>query len=144
MLKGLNIRIYPNKKQTKVIEKTLLSLTSMLGNGTLGKPSFWESVSLSEDKIVEYYSKNPNYLREHSESGWLRSYPGGSRINSTNYNPMRTYVIIWAALEMGIQILALNTQTVDYPTCLLNRFFEKGNKGVIGYREKPLKPADVG
>lgn len=42
-----------------------------------------------------------------------------------------------ASIEVGVQILALNTQTVDYYTCLMRKYFERGMNNVIGYREKP-------
>lgn len=43
-------------KEMKVINRKLLSLTAMLSNGTLGAPSFWESVSLNENTIIRYYN----------------------------------------------------------------------------------------
>lgn len=68
----------------------------MLGKGKIGKPSFWESVSISENDIKEYF--NSKFKRaeimSHSKKGWIRSYPSGLRVSSTNYNPYRKKLFI--------------------------------------------------
>ena len=42
-----------------------------------------------------------------------------------------------AAFEAGAQIIALNTQSSDYYTHLMKKYFMKGSKTVTGYRLKP-------
>jgi hypothetical protein len=72
-------------------------LTSMLGAGKIGTSSVWESVSLSENKIVEAYddrSEKYAQIEKHVKSSWIRAYPKGTRFDSSNYNPFRKYFLI--------------------------------------------------
>lgn len=72
-------------------------ITSMLGAGKLGTASVWESVSLSENKIVEFNnSKSDKYdeIERHVKSSWIRAYPKGTRFDSSNYNPFRKINLI--------------------------------------------------
>lgn len=66
----------------------------MLGSGSLSKPCIWESVSLSEGKIVEYSIDSQKNLKYHTERYWIRSYPAANRVNSSNYDPLRKIWII--------------------------------------------------
>lgn len=72
----------------------------------------------------------------HSKAGWLRSYPLASRVDSSNYNPIRISNNILAVLQMGVQIIALNTQSTDPYTLMMKRFFDKGKSKAAGYRLK--------
>jgi hypothetical protein len=40
-------------------------------------------------------------------------------------------------MEMGAQIIALNTQNPDYSTHLMKKFFMKGFNKTAGYRSRP-------
>ena len=40
-------------------------------------------------------------------------------------------------MELGAQIIALNTQMDDHPNFLMQTFFDKGKKFAQGYRIKP-------
>ncbi len=59
---------------------------------------------------------------------WFRSYPDGFRILSTNYDPL-------PALQLGVQIIAVNTQSKDdVNSQILKSFFTKGINKTTGYR----------
>jgi hypothetical protein len=47
----------------KKIHPEMLKLTSILGKGSLKKPCIWESVSLSEATIQNYFLTNHAFLR---------------------------------------------------------------------------------
>jgi len=82
--------------------------------------------SFSETKISKL-SRKPDRQKwvVYNQSHMSRSYPAGSRVDSSNYSP----ILPWA---MGTQLVALNFQTVD-PPLLLNdgRFRENGGCGYV-------------
>jgi len=97
--------------------------------------------SFSETKVSKL-SKRPDRQKWviYNQSHMSRSYPAGSRLDSSNYSP----ILPWA---MGVQLVALNFQTVD-PPLLLNdgRFRENGGCGyvlkstkLIDHQEPPNK-----
>ena len=82
--------------------------------------------SFSETKISKL-SKRPDRQKWviYNQSHMSRSYPAGSRIDSSNYSP----ILPWA---MGVQLVALNFQTVDTPLLLNDgRFRENGGCGYV-------------
>lgn len=62
--------------------------------------------SLSEKALMEIHSTNPTGLFTHNKHFFMRAYPKGLRITSTNLNPS----VFWRA---GVQIVALNWQRWD-------------------------------
>lgn len=58
----------------------------------------------------------------------MRTYPGGMRIDSSNFNPIN----FWSS---GIQMIALNYQTADVPMAVNAAMFEQ--YGNCGYTLKP-------
>lgn len=40
-------------------------------------------------------------IRQKSEKKWFRSYPGGFRFNSSNYNPLRKFFLIFSGNRNG-------------------------------------------
>eukprot|EP00531_Pseudo-nitzschia_arenysensis_P000376 CAMPEP_0116120770 /NCGR_PEP_ID=MMETSP0329-20121206/3349_1 /TAXON_ID=697910 /ORGANISM="Pseudo-nitzschia arenysensis, Strain B593" /LENGTH=1047 /DNA_ID=CAMNT_0003614555 /DNA_START=263 /DNA_END=3405 /DNA_ORIENTATION=+ len=97
--------------------------------------------SFSETKVSKL-SKRPDRQKWviYNQSHMSRSYPAGSRLDSSNYSP----ILPWA---MGVQLVALNFQTVDAPLLLNDgRFRENGGCGyvlkstkLIDYQEPPNK-----
>jgi phosphatidylinositol phospholipase C delta len=87
--------------------------------------------SIGETKIVKLvtqYDNNPDLWRQYNTGHMTRTYPAGTRVDSSNYNP----VLAWA---MGCQLVALNFQTSDLNLALNDgRFRQFGN---CGYVEKP-------
>lgn len=73
----------------KKLNPELLKLTSILGKGNLKKPCIWESVSLSENNILNYFLNKHAFLKNWTDHCWIRSYPSGARVDSSNYNPIR-------------------------------------------------------
>lgn len=69
----------------------------------------------------------------YTNRSWLRIYPLGTEIASSNYNPIHP-------LTVGAQIIALNTQTKDDYAWLMMSYFTAGRPivpGKIGYVLKP-------
>ncbi|KAH9874030.1 hypothetical protein IAQ61_004658 [Plenodomus lingam] len=62
--------------------------------------------SLSEKALMEVHSTNPAGLFTHNKHFFMRAYPKGLRITSSNLNPS----VFWRA---GVQIVALNWQRWD-------------------------------
>mmetsp|Transcript_30579 Transcript_30579/g.72131 ORF Transcript_30579/g.72131 Transcript_30579/m.72131 type:complete len:853 (+) Transcript_30579:97-2655(+) len=87
--------------------------------------------SIGETKITKLVAKekeNAESWREYNQDHMTRTYPAGSRVDSSNYNP----ILAWA---MGCQLVALNFQTTDSNLALNDgRFRQAGN---IGYIPKP-------
>lgn len=62
--------------------------------------------SLSEKALMEVHETNPAGLFKHNKHFFMRAYPKGFRLNSSNLNPS----VFWRA---GVQIVALNWQRWD-------------------------------
>jgi phosphatidylinositol phospholipase C delta len=93
------------------------------------RPSYMHSIG--ETKITKLVSKNEenaNLWREYNQHHMTRTYPAGTRVDSSNYNP----VLAWA---MGSQLVALNFQTPDSSLCLNDGLFRQ--TGGCGYLPKP-------
>lgn len=105
------------------------------------------SVSYDEDVITTINQKQKDILKEYSKTNLIRVYPHGSRFDSSNYNPIKSW-------SDGCQLVALNWQygkskEVDNNSSTgkvkssyrkvnmrLNQSFFRLNGGV-GYRLKP-------
>lgn len=82
--------------------------------------------SFRESKIGKYLN-NAQYksILSFSKQQLIRVYPEGSRIYSSNYNPMQ----MW---NCGVQMTALNYQTKDKPMQLNHaKFSQNGNCGYV-------------
>lgn len=74
MIKGLNIRIYPNKKQTKVIEQTF-GCTRFVYNKVLGmKKELWEDYKLSFNPKIKSLKEEWPFLKDVSAQSICNSY----------------------------------------------------------------------
>jgi hypothetical protein len=74
-----------------------------------------------------------NKLVKYTNRSWLRIYPLGTEIASSNYSPIHP-------LKVGAQIIALNTQTKDDNAWLMMSYFTAGRPLIpskIGYVLKP-------
>ncbi|CRG94193.1 phosphoinositide-specific phospholipase C, putative [Plasmodium gallinaceum] len=89
-----------------------------------------EICSISENKFIKLIKKNEKEIIKYNQKTLTRVYPSGTRLASTNFNPL----IFWNA---GIQVVALNYQ-YNGLSMLLNkgRFLENGGKH-SGYILKP-------
>lgn len=90
--------------------------------------------SIGESKITKILSKSPQNAalwRKYNDHHMTRTYPAGSRVDSSNYNPL----LAWS---VGCQLVALNFQTNDAPLILNDGLFRQ-NSG-CGYLPKPSAP----
>ncbi|KAJ6485955.1 1-phosphatidylinositol-4,5-bisphosphate phosphodiesterase 1 [Mycena sanguinolenta] len=92
--------------------------------------------SLSENSANKYIKGGVGIedLIRHTQSHVVRIYPKGSRVNSTNYEPLQ----YWAA---GCQLVALNIQTMDLGFRINQAMFLR--RGRQGYVLKPLALRDA-
>ncbi|GIK01244.1 hypothetical protein Aspvir_005276 [Aspergillus viridinutans] len=79
--------------------------------------------SLSENAAREAYAKNRDALLEHNRHFFMRVYPYGLRVNSSNPDP----TFFW---RCGAQIVALNWQNLD-KGMMLNRGMFTGEPGWV-------------
>jgi hypothetical protein len=87
--------------------------------------------SVTSSKLVKLAGKHlaTNIISYHKDY-FTRVYPSGTKIDSSNYNPVDAWV-------MGAHMVALNLQTPDVPV-LLNKAWFAYNGGITnGYVMKP-------
>lgn len=124
------------EKKEKVTEEKsdeLIHLITIFGcKMILGDPSRlgWNISSLSEDKVIKQLQTNEVEFINHNKFTFTRTYPGGKRIDSSNYDPMPAFIT-------GCQVIALNFQTNDLNLQIyLSRFMTNGGLN-CGYILKP-------
>ncbi|KAA8645889.1 hypothetical protein EYZ11_002060 [Aspergillus tanneri] len=83
--------------------------------------------SLSENAAQAAHAKERDALFEHNRHHFMRVYPAGLRINSSNLDP----TLFW---HCGAQIVALNWQSLDKGMMLNHAMFD----GEQGWVRKPL------
>lgn len=93
----------------------------------MGGPSV-KRVSVSEIKLATVAKDHPDDLVRFTQRNILRIYPKGTRVTSSNYNPL----LAWSH---GAQMVAINMQGYGKPLWLVHGFFA-GNGG-CGYIKKP-------
>lgn len=84
--------------------------------------------SFGETRMLRIVEKSPRAYLHLNSIMLTRTYPKGSRINSSNYHPQ-------PAWNCGAQLVALNYQTMDFPMRLNEAKFEQN--GRCGYILKP-------
>jgi phosphatidylinositol phospholipase C, delta len=87
--------------------------------------------SIGETKIMKIIGKdaaNTTLWRHYNAFHLTRTYPAGTRVDSSNYNP----TLAWA---VGCQLVALNFQTWDTPLVLNDGRFRQMQ--ICGYLPKP-------
>ena len=90
----------------------------------------FECTSLTNAKVLK---SNREELQKYTKKAWLRTYPLGTEMSSGNYDPA-------AMMEVGAQIIALNTQTKDYYAWMMYGYFCGGQKASPSLRGYILKP----
>jgi phosphatidylinositol phospholipase C, gamma-1 len=88
----------------------------------------YEMSSFPESKAEKLQSKQPNEMMKHCLRQFMRVYPNGKRVDSSNFDPMP----FWAC---GVQMVALNFQTNDRAMQLNHGLFRAN--GGCGYLLKP-------
>jgi phosphatidylinositol phospholipase C, delta len=95
-------------------------------------PSHMHSIGETKiPKIIQKEYSNAVQWREYNQRHMTRTYPAGTRVDSSNYSPM----LAWS---VGSQLVALNFQTPDTPLVLNDGLFRQS--GGCGY---VLKPSSV-
>jgi len=126
------------KKKKKTIKEVVPDLYDIIGltsvhfkvddlAGANYQP--WEVVSLSEGKIIKFLKSEKSKLIEFTSNSFLRVYPTGTRFDSSNFDPTKSWVI-------GAQLVSLNLQSLYDDYTLLNHLFFKINNE-SGYILKP-------
>jgi len=125
------------KKEKKHVEHTAQELSDLIHLKTVKFPGFteyktknkaWEMSSFSEGKISKFLSKTATEYVEYNRYQISRIYPKGSRVNSSNYDPVPSW-------NCGAQIVALNYQTGTEPMWTNDGKFQ--DNGGCGYILKP-------
>ena len=109
---------------------------------------FWQMFSLKENPAEALGSKQESAMKlvALTQRGLARVYPAGTRVDSSNYNPI-PFWMRWVELSdsvprcklpnfRGFQMAALNLQTRD-EGCQINSAFFEQNSG-CGYVLKPV------
>lgn len=92
--------------------------------------------SISENMIVELHEKKPEIMFEHNRDYFMRAYPAGFRIDSSNLDPSG----FW---RKGVQMVALNWQNCDEAVMLNEGMFAGENGWALkppGYRSGSKEP----
>lgn len=130
------VKFLKNNKKTKknvVIDLYdvigLISVDLIIEDLSSSKYQPWNVVSLTESKVINYYKTKKQKLIQFSSNSFLRVYPAGSRIDSSNFDPTKSWIC-------GGQLVSLNLQSLSDDYTLLNHLFYKINTGK-GYILKP-------
>jgi len=125
-------KIKPKKKVESELRKVTLLHGAHFENFEVSikqKPSTMHSIGETKiTKIVGKSKENANMWREYNRNHMTRTYPAGTRLDSSNYNPL----LAWA---MGSQLVALNFQTPDGNLSLNDGLFRQARQ--CGYILKP-------
>ena len=93
--------------------------------------------SIGETRINRLATKSARLWREYNLHHMTRTYPAGTRVDSSNYSPL----VAWS---VGCQLVALNFQTTD-TALLLNdgRFRQNGGCGYVLKPHSILQPTET-
>ena len=121
------------KERKKLMHPDLLALVAVPnvkfpGLDKLDTLKFPSSSSFNEDKLAKFAGKNPAGLQVYTQKHLMRTYPRGTRVDSSNYDPQ----LAW---NVGAQIVALNFQHDSAPVWKAMGFFTAN--GGCGYVLKP-------
>jgi len=85
----------------------------------------WDMCSFAEGKMLKMVEKEPHKFLMYNVDQLSRIYPKGSRVDSSNYNPV-------PAWTCGSQLVALNYQTSSEPMWVNEgKFRDNGNCGYV-------------
>uniref|UniRef100_A0A915PXN4 Phosphoinositide phospholipase C n=1 Tax=Setaria digitata TaxID=48799 RepID=A0A915PXN4_9BILA len=118
--------VFSGENKLKSVEETRFSSTSSLRPNS--SAPCYHVTSLNESSARKISRKHPLKFIAYSHGRIVRTYPGGMRIDSSNFNPVQ----YWA---FGLQMVALNFQTTDTAMALNAAMFEQ--TGNCGYILKP-------
>ena len=87
--------------------------------------------SLSETALLQIHKEDPGSLFKHNQKFFMRAFPRGLRISSSNLDP----ALFW---RLGVQMVALNWQTLDAGMMLNEAMFANTEGWILkpeGYRK---------
>lgn len=121
------------KELKKLMHPDLLALVTVPnvkfpGLDKLSTLTFPTSSSFNEDKVEKYAKRDPAGLLAYTQRHLMRTYPRGTRVDSSNYDPQ-------TAWGVGAQVVALNFQHDSLPVWKCMGFFTAN--GGCGYVLKP-------
>lgn len=94
--------------------------------------------SIGENDIIDLHKKQKAEMMAHNRDYFMRAYPSGLRIDSSNLDPS----VFW---RKGIQMVAMNWQELD-EGMMLNEGMFAGEHGWVlkppGYRSDPAEPIE--
>jgi hypothetical protein len=67
----------------------LTKMTGLYKVNFSGESSFCENVSMDWSKLIDQVKKDPTLVVKYTSRSWLRVYPQGTQVLSSNYNPIR-------------------------------------------------------
>jgi len=122
-------KVQPQKISQELSDLTHFKAVHFKGFEKYKDMKTWEMCSFSENKVHKFLTKHANDFMGYNGRQLARIYPKGTRFDSSNYDPVAS----WLA---GAHIVALNYQTGAEPTWINDgMFLENGRSGFI------LKPA---
>ena len=92
--------------------------------------SIWNISSIKEPTFEKLSKEHEDKLQEFLQNNFLRVYPSGTRVDSSNYDPIDCF-------NFGVQMTALNVQTADLPLLLYMSKFQENGGIYCGYVLKP-------
>uniref|UniRef100_A0A158R571 Phosphoinositide phospholipase C n=1 Tax=Syphacia muris TaxID=451379 RepID=A0A158R571_9BILA len=130
-----NLTLAPNTPNTRRAKlgssdtSLKISTDSLSASSATQRPnvnaSCYQVTSLNENAARKLTRKHRSKCIAYSRNHVVRTYPGGMRIDSSNFNPTQ----FWA---YGFQMVALNFQTSDVPMAVNAAMFEQtGNCGFV-------------
>jgi len=115
----------PAKIAQELSDLVHLKATSFKGFEEAKSFKPWEMCSFSENKVNKFLAKLAPEFISFNTRNVSRIYPKGMRVDSSNYDPVPSWVA-------GAQIVALNYQTGAEPTFLNDgKFLDNGNSGYV-------------
>jgi len=122
----------PEKSQKKKISPILQKLLAFYGikMDLMSPRSIWNVSSIKEPVFEKLTKDHEDQFQDFLRTYLLRLYPAGTRVDSSNYDPMLCFTF-------GVQMIALNVQTVDLPLLLYMSKFRENGGANCGYLLKP-------
>jgi len=121
-------KVQPSKIAQELSDITHLKAVSFKGFDKYKEMKPWEMCSFSEGKVNKFIAKHPEDYFQYNTRQLSRIYPKGSRFDSSNYDPVSSWLF-------GAQIVALNYQTGSEPRWINDGLFMEN--GCSGYLLKP-------
>lgn len=120
------------KKPKEAISPKLKSILALFGikMNLNAIRSIWNISSIKESVFEKLSKEHEDKMQDFLRNNFLRIYPSGTRVDSSNFDPIEFF-------NFGVQMVALNIQTVDLPLLLNMAKFQENGGSNCGYLLKP-------